>query len=175
MFPLGHIGIGTWIVPARIRDGFSWAWFVVGCVLPDLIDKPVFIAARVASRHAPEQFDVLLDALRGSRLVGHSLFFFALLVAIAWRTRSAAVVALAWGVGSHLLLDVVADLVSGSRVLWPSWLLWPVFGWDFPRFTDVGFERTVYRAGEFVGAALVLLEVARRRRSHARRPPPAVR
>jgi hypothetical protein len=173
MFPLGHIGIGTWMLPARTRERLSWAWFIVGCVLPDLIDKPVFLAARIASRHAPEEFELLLDALRGSRLLGHSVFFLAILVATALAARSAPLLALAWGVGTHLVLDVAPDLISGSRVLWPSWLLWPVFGWGFPRFTSASFERTLYRAGEFVGAALVLLEVARRRRSDPRRPRPA--
>src|SRR6266436_5650275 len=79
MFPLGHLGIGTRLIPVRIRDRLPWGWLAFGCVLPDVLDKPVFLAARIA-RHASL---LHLDALRGSRLLGHSLFFFVLLVAAA--------------------------------------------------------------------------------------------
>jgi membrane-bound metal-dependent hydrolase YbcI (DUF457 family) len=171
VFPLGHIGIGTLIVPARIHARFSWAWFAFGCVLPDVIDKPVFLAAKVAARTAPETLDVLLDALSGSRLFGHSLLFFSLLVASTAIARPTWLQAIVWGVATHLLLDLGADLVSGSRLQWPTWLLWPFFGWGFPADASriavkgINFERTLYRAGEVVGATLIVLEFVRRRRA----------
>src|SRR5205807_5233154 len=77
MYPLGHVGIGMRIVPARARAGVSAGWLAFGCLLPDLIDKPVFVAARVARRPLPDSFDVWLAALHGSRLLGHSLCVFA--------------------------------------------------------------------------------------------------
>src|SRR5207253_732963 len=80
MYPLGHVGIGMRIVPARVRAVISAGWLAFGCLLPDLIDKPVFVAARLARRTLPESFDVWLDVLHGSRLLGHSLFFFAAVV-----------------------------------------------------------------------------------------------
>jgi len=167
MFPLGHLGIGTRILPARIRDRLPWAWFALGCLLPDLLDKPVFLAARIARHLGPEH----LDALRGSRLLGHSLFLLALLTVAALWLRSTPLVAVSWGVGTHLLLDLLPDLFSGSRIQWPTWLLWPIFGvgfpFDAPRTVVRGldFEGIVYRAGELVGASLLVLEYARRRRA----------
>jgi len=170
VFPLGHLGIGTRLLPARLRDRLPWIWFAFGCLLPDLLDKPVFVAARVARHLAP----IDLAVLHGSRLLGHSLFFFGVIVlAAAAFPRSQRARAVAWGVATHLLLDVVPDLLSGSRLQWPTWLLWPIFGWGFPydtRRTVVAgfdFESLLYFAGEAVGAALLGLEYARRRRASA--------
>src|SRR5438094_9308608 len=76
MYPLGHLGIGTWILPARVRQALSWPWFAFGCLLPDLIDKPIFLAARVAPHAGP----INLDVLHNTRLFGPSLFLLGLLV-----------------------------------------------------------------------------------------------
>ena len=172
MFPLGHVGIGPLIVPPRVRSTLSWGWLAFGCLLPDLLDKPVFVAARIARRQLPDQFDVLLDALHGSRLFGHSLFFFVLLIAAAVLTRSAVLRAVTWGVATHLVLDIVPDLVSGARLQAPTWLLWPIFGWAFPfdgtpanvYYGGYTLEGLIYRIGELVGAVLIIIEVARRAR-----------
>ena len=175
MYPLGHVGIGMRIVPARARAGLSAGWLAFGCLLPDLIDKPVFVAARVARRTLPDSFDVWLEALHGSRLLGHSLFFFAAVVVAAVFTRAGWLRAVAWGVSTHLVLDILPDLVSGARLQAPTWLLWPVFGWGFPFDTTsahrshggYSIEALIYYLGEFVGAALIIVEVARRSRARA--------
>ncbi len=168
MFPLGHVGIGTRMIPARIRDGLRWPWFAFGCLLPDVLDKPVFLAAHFARRAGL----VPLDALRGSRLLGHSALFFAVLLALAVAfPRAERLRALTWGVATHLLLDLIPDLLSGSRLQWPTWLLWPFFGWGFPfdasrsMVHGLDLEGVVYRVGELVGASLLALEYARRRRA----------
>lgn len=170
MFPLGHLGIGTRLVPARLRDRLPWVWFAFGCLLSDLLDKPVFLAARLLRRAAP----IDLSALHGSRLFGHSLFFLGMLVLVAAAfPRSERARAMAWGVATHLLLDLIPDLASGSRLQWPTWLLWPIFGWGFPYDTrrtvvaGLDFEGLVYLAGEVVGVALLAVEYARRRRASA--------
>ena len=67
MYPLGQLGIGTWIVPARIRDSLSWPWFAFGCLLPDVVDKPIFVAARLMRHAGP----INLAVLHSSRLFGH--------------------------------------------------------------------------------------------------------
>ena len=36
MFPLGHVGIGTHLVPRAVRDKLPWRWLAFGCLLPDL-------------------------------------------------------------------------------------------------------------------------------------------
>jgi len=168
MYPLGHVGIGMRIVPARVRTVLSAGWLAFGCLLPDLLDKPVFVGARVARRALPDSFDVWLDVLRGSRLFGHSLFFFAAVIVAARLTRAGWLRAVAWGVSTHLVLDLIPDLLSGTRLEWPTWLLWPVFGLQFPTITTAApglSEGFVYHVGELVGAALIIVEVARHGRA----------
>jgi hypothetical protein len=158
-----------------VRSGLSAGWLAFGCLLPDLIDKPVFVAARVARRKLPDSFDVWLDVLHGSRLLGHSLFFFAAVVAAALLTRAGWLRAVAWGVATHLVLDIVPDVISGARLQPPTWLLWPFFGWGFPfdttsahrQFGGYNVEGLIYRFGELVGAALIIVEVARHSRTRA--------
>ena len=158
MFPLGHVGIGTRMLPARVREALPWRWLAVGCLLPDAIDKPVFVAVRIARRLGPVHFDLL----RGSRLFGHTLFLVALLFASAALVGSARLRALAWGAATHLLLDLVADFASGAFVQWRYWLLWPLFGWGFPpqytgvRLGGVELEYAAYLVGDAIGTALLL-------------------
>ena len=170
MYPLGHLGIGTRILPARIRQALSWPWFAFGCLLPDLIDKPIFLAARLARHAGP----INLAVLHNSRLFGHSLFLLGLLVlGAAAFPRAGWARAVAWGVATHLVLDLVPDLISGSRIAWPTWLVWPIFRWGLPfdsqriEVAGLDFEGLLYFAGEAVGAALLGLEYARRRRASA--------
>jgi hypothetical protein len=156
------------IVPARVRSTLSAGWLAFGCLLPDLIDKPVFIGARLARRALPENFDVWLEVLRGSRLFGHSLFFFGALLVAAALTRAGWLRAVVWGVSTHLVLDLVPDLLTGARLEWPAWLLWPLFGIDFPAGGHQGAsEALLYRVGELVGAMLIIVEVARHGRARA--------
>jgi membrane-bound metal-dependent hydrolase YbcI (DUF457 family) len=170
MYPLGHLGIGTWILPARIRDSLRWPWFAFGCLLPDLLDKPIFVVARIVRHAGP----ISLAALHTSRLFGHSLFFLGMLVLVtAAFPRAKWARAVTWGVATHLVLDLIPDLISGSRLQWPTWLLWPIFRWHFPfdtqRIVVAGFdfEGLVYLLGEAVGAALLAMHYARRRRAGA--------
>jgi LexA-binding, inner membrane-associated putative hydrolase len=167
VYPLGHVGLGMRIVPPRVRSVLPGAWLAFGCLLPDLIDKPVFIAARVARRALPDSFDVWLDVLRGSRLLGHSLFFFGAVLVVARLKRADWSRAVAWGVSTHLVLDLAPDLLASTRLEWPTWLLWPVFGLQLAPGGNWASEAFVYRVGELVGAALIIVEVARRGRVRA--------
>jgi membrane-bound metal-dependent hydrolase YbcI (DUF457 family) len=158
MFPLGHVGIGARILPARLREALPSRWLGFGCLLPDVIDKPIFVAVRVARRLGPVHFDLL----RGSRLFGHTLLLLALLSASAALVGSARLRALAWGAATHLVLDLLSDLASGALVQWRYWLLWPLFGLGFPpqytgvRPGGVELEYVVYLVGDAVGTALLL-------------------
>src|SRR5207245_11351954 len=117
----------------------------------------------------PDGFDVWPDGPRGSRLFGHSVFFFAAVIIAATLTRAGWLRAVAWGVATHLVLDLVPDLLTGARFEWPTWLLWPVFGLKFPSSDPAqgATEAFVYRFGELVGAALIIVEVARHGRARA--------
>ena len=164
MFPLGHVGIGTQLVPARIREQFRWV--VLGCVLPDLLDKPLFVAARLLHRPGMDHWYLL----RGSRLFGHTLFFLALVFFASAFLRSVPLRAVAWGVATHLLLDLVPDFAAGFFFTFRTWLFWPVFGWGFPPayggrlVHGIDRELATYLAGDAIGAALLVWQYVRHRR-----------
>ena len=169
MFPLGHVGIGTQIVPPRIREQLRWRWLVLGCLLPDIVDKPLYLGAMLLRRAGADH----LDLLRGSRLFGHTLFFLALLAVGASFLRSAPLRAVSWGVATHLVLDLVPDFASGYFFQFRHWLLWPLFGWGFPPayggrlVYGVDREFATYVVGDLLGAALLVRQYVRSRRARA--------
>jgi hypothetical protein len=166
LFVLGHVGIGTRLL-FRWRQRLPPRWLIFGCLLPDLIDKPLFYGLLWARGHP----DALIS---GSRSIGHTgLFLLALLMlaAIFRRPRWWAVVA---GVATHLVLDIGGELVGGSLPDASIWfaILFPAFGWRFPhahfgsliehlRLTG---ENVYVLAGELVGGAILLFAWWRRRK-----------
>src|SRR5216683_3336115 len=107
MFPLGHVGIGLRLIPARLRSRMRWGWLALGCVLPDLIDKPLWLAARGIAGD-PLQ----LGLASGTRLFGHTLLLVAALAIAGRSLRSVTLQALSLGALTHLLLDLAGDLVG---------------------------------------------------------------
>ena len=129
-----------------------------------MIDKPIWLVAQwlgAESRH----FD-------SARMVGHTAFVAAAVVSVAWKWRSPAWTALAYGIPTHLVLDVVTDYgMGGGWGVWKTWLFWP---FNIPRLgiLTVGsplsefaleMHNRVYIAGEVIGAALLLWDFARSR------------
>src|SRR5258708_4279712 len=93
MFPLGPLGIGPFAAARRVSpDGLPW--FLLGPLLPDLIDKPLYYALRLALGH-PAWIVV------GTRTFGHTLLFVLLLFAVLPRRIGAA---LSLGMLTHLSL-----------------------------------------------------------------------
>jgi hypothetical protein len=162
VFALGHLGIGKKIA-ARPYSRFSQAArraFLVGALLPDLIDKPLFyIPFWLGHRGGPG------GILSGTHLFAHTGLFLLALIVVAWRTRSERTRALAFGVATHFILDCVG-LSMGLETL-----LWPLFGWHFPAypFANLGAHLwTVFHpvtlAGELVGGAILLWDYRKARR-----------
>ncbi len=129
---------------------------VVGSMLPDIIDKPVW----------------LLWALGDGRFPFHTLAFQALLIAVGlvlwWRYRWIAI----WGLGMGSLLHTLEDEMWGN----PDSYLWPVYGWAFPEESTTGFVPLLVRGllhaprvyvPEVAGAIIIIVFAAivvRRRR-----------
>lgn len=166
MFPFAHVGIGTHLIPGRVRASLPWRWLALGCLLPDLIDKPIWIAARLASGGGEADGGLFATA----RLFGHSAFFTGLLVIAAALVPSVRMRALAYGAPTHLLLDLVTDYALGGHGAWHTWLFWPL---AVPSFAAVSIplllrafateaSSKVYLAGEVLGAALLVWDRARR-------------
>lgn len=169
MFPLGHVGIGTHLVPPRLRARLPWGALALGCLLPDLIDKPLWIAALHFADETHPPF------VAGTRIFGHTLLFALLLCAAAALRRAPALWAVAAGDLTHLALDLFGEVAAPPRVRWRGWLFWPLYGWQFPaspiesplRHLLFDSQQTLYLVGEAVGLALLLWRAFRRRRPRA--------
>src|SRR5580704_10954240 len=108
MFVFGHIGIGRTLAgPWRRRlPAFP---FIVGALLPDLIDKPLY-------------YSRIWEFVSCTRTFGHTGLLLALIGAVAYLTRSRGLAALALGVATHLVLDCVLDVFGdeGSGSAWTA-------------------------------------------------------
>ena len=169
MFVLGHVGIGTRLL-GRLRHRLPARWLVLGCLLPDLIDKPLFYGLLWLRGHP----DALIS---GSRSVGHSGLFLLVLLAFALFTRRAAAWALFAGVATHLVLDIAGESFTSASPDSSIWLaiFFPLLGFRFPRahfgslleHLRVDAENAYVVAGEIVGGAILLASWWRRRKSQS--------
>ncbi len=115
MFVFGHLGIGQEIVD-RSRPGLAARWVLLGTVLPDLIDKPLYYG--LSTLYGKSGAD--LGLICGTRTFGHCGIFFALLllsaVACSMRSGSSRVALALWavvlGVSTHLGLDLLGDVIA---------------------------------------------------------------
>jgi hypothetical protein len=168
VFALGHLGLGKKLAFRPYR-GFSRGArraFFVGALLPDLIDKPLFyIPFWLTGRRGADA-----GILSGTHLFAHTGLFLLALAIAARLTRSERVRAVAIGVGTHFILDVVG-LSMGLEML-----LWPLLGWRFPAypFSNLGQHlgmilSPITLAGELLGAAVLLWDYRKSRRRPAQR------
>lgn len=171
MLILGHIGIGTWIcTPLRGRRyPLPWRPLVVGTLLPDLIDKPLFygLEAVLGRDHV-----WVAQVIAGTRSLGHTALGLLALLALAYFRRSRLLSALALGVATHLLLDQLAEtlaLAISPGTLLPEAsrfrvaLLYPLEGWRFPQAIAPSLDAhlrslatPLQLGGEALGLALIL-------------------
>ena len=167
MFVLGHAGIGPRLL-FGLRRRLPAGWLVFGCLVPDLIDKPLFYGLLWAEGHAD-------PLIRGSRSFGHSGLCLLGLVALALVARRDWAWAIAAGDATHLLLDVGGEVIGGARPDGSIWMaiFFPAFAGQFPRayFGSViehlrlSAENAYVVVGEIVGGAILLRAFWARRRS----------
>ncbi len=168
MFVLGHLGIAKKLAarPYRHFSRLDKRVFFVGALLPDLIDKPLYyVPAWLTGRRG-----AAAGILSGTHLFAHTGLFLLVLGAAALVTRARPLRALAIGVATHLVLDVV-----GLSLSWRA-LLWPLFGWHFPAYPFTSFSQhlgtilhPITLIGELAGATILWWDYRR-----ARRQPPLV-
>ncbi|MBL7717004.1 MAG: metal-dependent hydrolase [Bdellovibrionales bacterium] len=174
MYPLGHIGVGTFIAEPISRR-LPWKWIAFGTLLPDLIDKPLYYGtAWFNGVHGPAN-----GLISGTRTFGHSLLVL-LLIFLAGRFAAPAAqarkiepitTAIAVGMLTHLLLDFAMDLVldlllqtfqdDKSPPLMNA-IFFPALGFEFPyfRWKDMAghlsvFDRWPAIVAEVLGAVLI--------------------
>ncbi len=162
MFVLGHLGIGSRLL-FKLRRKLPPKWLYLGCLLPDLIDKPLYYGL-----HG------VWPLITGTRSFGHAgLFLLTLLLAAAIARRPWAW-AIAAGVATHFALDIAGELVTGAEPDSSIWLavFFPALGVRFPvaHFTSllehlgVSVQSGYVVAGEILGG-LILLRARRQRSS----------
>jgi hypothetical protein len=130
VLPFAHLGIGANLVRPWWKK-LPLRAILLGTLLPDLIDKPLYyVPAFWTGKRGAE-----LGLISGTRSVGHTLLFLAvifLLAAIPGGRRKWWL-GLGVGVATHLALDNVPELLSefspySGRIA----LLFPHYGWRFP-------------------------------------------
>jgi hypothetical protein len=104
MWIFGHLGFGAKIAQPFARR-LPVAWLLAGTILPDVIDKPLYyIAALATGKHG---FDIGLISC--TRTFGHTGILALLLAGIALFRKSKVLGALALGVATHLAIDGFQD------------------------------------------------------------------
>jgi hypothetical protein len=169
LFVLGHVGIGTRLL-GRLRHRLPARWLVVGCLLPDLIDKPLFYGL-LWLRGQPDPL------ISGSRSVGHSGLFVLALLVLALLTRRLEAWALFAGVATHLALDIAGEAVTSATPDSSIWLaiLFPLLGVRFPRahfaslleHLRIDAENAYVVGGEIAGGAILLASWWKRRKAQS--------
>jgi hypothetical protein len=136
MWAFGHLGIGSKIAAPMSRK-LPYGWLLLGTLLPDLIDKPLYYGMSLFTGDS----GVDLGLISCTRTVGHTGIFALSIALLAFARRSKTMAAIALGVASHLLLDGLQDYwarkflgVAGESSLAMA-ALFPFFTGSFdPRF-----------------------------------------
>jgi LexA-binding, inner membrane-associated putative hydrolase len=159
MFVFGHIGVGRQLV-SRWRDALPALPLLLGTLLPDIIDKPLYYAK-------------IFPYVSCTRTFGHTGLLVLLLLGAAQVFRSRALAAVGVGAATHLLLDCAMDFTSaGPSSAWIA-TTWPLQG-SFAISPKVLSEHLLglwdkpIVMGEVLGLALLVWQLRRR-------PTPVVR
>src|SRR4051812_1287155 len=103
---------------------FGWrmrlptVWLYAGCLLPDLIDKPLFYGLGPTA------------LITGTRTFGHTGLFLLASLLVAAALRRPWSIALAAGITTHFALDIAGELVTGAEPDSSIWLafFYPAYG-----------------------------------------------
>jgi hypothetical protein len=123
MFVFGHIGFGRLLVGSRGR-AMPAVPLLVGMLLPDLIDKPLYYAD-------------ISSFVSCTRTFGHTGLFVAAVLILAAVRRSSGLLALGLGMATHLGLDCAMDVLSPDVQSALTALAWP---FRSPRFAVVNMS-----------------------------------
>ena len=183
MYVLAHLGIGYGLVRTLVdpwRKGLPRTPILVGTILPDLIDKPIYYGlVFLTGRRGNE-----LGVVAGTRGFAHTAIFLTLLglAALCSKGKWAKIFeALAWGTLTHLFLDLTADIALTQPPIFSNipgklrGLFWPVWGWQFPEipyqnaYEQIGHWVTPFSlASELVGTLLLVFFYIQYRRTQSR-------
>ena len=136
MLVLAHMGVGSRLVKPWAQSLPRWA-LLLGTLVPDLIDKPLFYAMLYLSRLSGGD----LGLINNSRTLGHTALLLVAVTLVAVAMRSKAWAALALGIATHAMLDNLGDGLAdwltpdaahpGTHSAMVA-LLWPFYQARFP-------------------------------------------
>lgn len=109
MLLLGHMGFGSTLARPLTR-GLERRWVLLGTVLPDLVDKPLYYALSLGTGRAGAE----LGLISGTRTFGHTGLLLALVALAALFSRSRVLLAVVLGMATHAPLDIGLDILSGK-------------------------------------------------------------
>ncbi len=165
MFAFGHIGIGLRL--ARPWTQAQTTRFVVlGTLLPDLIDKPMYYLPHLLTGKS----GVELGVICGTRTFGHTMILLSIIAMVGVWRRSPAVLAVALGMATHLAIDPASDILghlgdppSPDTIPGYAAIVWPAMGWQFPPAGFATAQEHMQKSGtpsvvigEILGLALIL-------------------
>jgi hypothetical protein len=160
MFVLGHLGMGLELA-RPFRRGLPVKPLLLGTLLPDLVDKPLYYGMSWATGR--RGYDIGL--ISGTRTLGHTILFTAAVAAYAAARRSKAAAAVALGCATHLILDGVTDVFVRRADFSFSVFAWPLLGWRFPGYMYDGigehlgeFRQPFFLYAELIGALCLFVE-----------------
>lgn len=104
MWLFGHLGIGAKIA-APLSRKLPYGWLLLGTVLPDLIDKPLYYGLSFVTGKVGYE----IGLISCTRSVGHTGFFTLGVTSIALLQKSKPLAAVALGLSTHLFLDGMQD------------------------------------------------------------------
>lgn len=126
MIFFGHLGIGN-AIATPFRQRLSRRWILLGTILPDLTDKPLYYGLSLYTGKQSAE----LGLVSGTRTFGHTGIALLALGLFAMARRSRAAAALMLGMATHLLLDGLTERYFGHDPLQTSAIFWPFSG-SFP-------------------------------------------
>lgn len=143
MFLFGHLGIGLKLA-SPWRKGLSRRLILLGTILPDLIDKPLYYGLSWITGKSGTD----LGMIAGTRSFGHTavLLLTMTLTSVIFKIRWLAAICI--GVATHLLLDNLGDRFLSSHDFTLRALLWPFLGWQFPAYPFSGMHQHFGRISE---------------------------
>ena len=158
MFIFGHLGFGRRLV-SRWHHRLPWLALVVGILLPDIIDKPLYYSG-------------MSSFFSCTRTVGHTALLALAVCATAWLRQAPALLAVGTGMVTHIVIDIAFELLTDRR-FGAAWIAatWPLHGSAFDRVTFTMSEHVERLTTapialfEALGLLLLLLEARRRRPS----------
>ncbi len=143
MFLFGHLGIGLKLA-SPWRRGLSRRLILLGTILPDLIDKPLYYGLSWFTGKSGAD----LGIIAGTRSFGHTaLALLAMtLTSLVFRIRWLAAICI--GVATHLLLDNLGDRFLSGPDFTLRALAWPFLDWQFPAYPYTGAHQHLGRVVE---------------------------